>query len=213
MRIDTPDIVFERARKDFIEAADWVRRLLVEREAVDWEAPGIGDWDLRALVGHTSRALLTVEQYLGYPAEREEITSPTEYFRRTSAIPGADADEVLARGVAAGRALGADPAGAFSEIATRVVALIDGAGDPLLTCIAGGIRLSTYLPTRTFELVVHGIDVARATGADPAPPTAPLASAAALASELAVTGGDGVALISALTGRGTLGPGYTVLRG
>ena len=29
-----------------------------------WERPGLGEWDIRALVGHTSRSLLTVEIYL-----------------------------------------------------------------------------------------------------------------------------------------------------
>ena len=39
------------------------------------------------------------------------------------------------------------------------------AGDPLIEVIGGlGIRLHTYLPTRTFELAVHGLDIARATG-------------------------------------------------
>ena len=34
--------------------------------------------------------------------------------------------------------------------------------DPVISTIFGGMRLSDYLPTRTFELVVHGLDIARA---------------------------------------------------
>lgn len=30
----------------------------------DWDKPGLGEWDVRSLVGHTNRALLTVETYL-----------------------------------------------------------------------------------------------------------------------------------------------------
>lgn len=201
----------ETSISEFGEAAQWVSSLLSGLHAPDWHGPGIGDWDLRALAGHTSRALLTVEQYLGRPSAVEEIASPAEYFRRTSAAAAADPGEVHKRGVAAGEALGEDPASAFAEIVERVTERVGASGDPLVECIVGGIRLSGYLPTRTFELVVHGIDIARATGQDPEPPRAALSRAAALAADLAVQGGDGVLLLEALTGRGSLGPGLTVL--
>lgn len=199
------------AAGDFGSAARWAGSLVAGLGDPDWSAPGLGDWDLRALVGHTSRALLTVEQYLGRPAQREEIASPAEYFRRTRDMPGADPADVHARGVAAGEALGADPAAAFSRIADRVIELVRGAGDPMITCIVGGVRLSDYLPTRTFELVVHGIDIARAAGIDPAPPLPALRSSAVLAAELAVDNDDGVRILEALTGRGALERGFTVL--
>ena len=38
-----------------------------------WASPGLGDWDLRALVGHTSRSLITVTQYVDQPVETEQI--------------------------------------------------------------------------------------------------------------------------------------------
>ena len=50
-----------------------------------WDRPGLGEWDVRALVGHTSRALVTVETYLARPAEAADIASATEYFRATRA--------------------------------------------------------------------------------------------------------------------------------
>ena len=37
-----------------------------------WDRPGLGAWDLQALVGHTSRSLLTVIGYLDRPAEALE---------------------------------------------------------------------------------------------------------------------------------------------
>ena len=56
-------------RETFAEAArtfaDLVRRIPPNR----WDAPGLGEWDLRSLVGHTSRSLITVETYLGQPAD------------------------------------------------------------------------------------------------------------------------------------------------
>jgi hypothetical protein len=64
------------------------------------------------------------------------------------------------------------------------------------------MRLRDYLPTRVFELVVHGTDIALATGLDWAPPADAVAASVALAGEIAVASGDGVPLLRALTGRG-----------
>ena len=36
--------------------------------------------------------------------------------------------------------------------------------DLVVHTIAGGMRVAAYLPTRTFELCVHGLDIAAATG-------------------------------------------------
>ena len=46
-----------------------------------WDGPGLGDWDLRSLVGHTSRSLITVSTYLQTTAEREDITDPAGLLR------------------------------------------------------------------------------------------------------------------------------------
>lgn len=49
----------------------------------------------------------------------------------------------------------------------KVLAELATVDDPLIEVIGGlGIRLSNYLPTRTFELAVHGLDIARAAGVD-----------------------------------------------
>ena len=40
-----------------------------------WSEPGLGEWDIRALVGHTSRSLVTVEVYLARPAASVEVAS------------------------------------------------------------------------------------------------------------------------------------------
>lgn len=49
-----------------------------------WDGPGLGEWDLRALVGHTSRSLITVSTYLKTTAEREDITTPHGYYAQVS---------------------------------------------------------------------------------------------------------------------------------
>lgn len=191
----------------FAEAADWFVRTtaLVGNR---WEQPGLGEWDVRALVGHTSRSLTTVETYLARPALAVEVHSSVGYFLTTSAL--AAGPGVAQRGRDAGAALGGDPAAALARLADRVVALVAARrGDERLTTIAGGMRLRDYLPTRTFELVVHTTDLATALGVPTEPP--PLAARAALdlVTALAVARGGVAPLLLAATGRTV--PGSTVL--
>jgi len=49
-----------------------------------WDKPGLGNWDVRALVGHTSRSLTTVSTYLRTKAERVDIATPEEYYLRVT---------------------------------------------------------------------------------------------------------------------------------
>jgi hypothetical protein len=80
-----------------------------------------------------------------------------------------------------------------------------------VTTVAGGMRLLAYLPTRTFELAVHGADIAAATGLPVTIPPAVLAEAAALAARTAVEAGQGPVVLAALTGRTVLPPGFSVV--
>lgn len=196
-------------RQAFADAAAWF--VATTASVGDrWDEPGLGEWDVRALVGHTSRALLTVETYLAAPAESAEIDSAVGYFRATSALAAGTA--VAQRGRDAGAALGADPAAAVAEIEDRVLPLIDGCdGSELLTTIAGGMRLADYLPTRTFELAVHTSDLATALELPlDVPPTA-AAQALDLIAELAVAQEVAGPLLRALTGREGLPPRFSVL--
>ena len=178
---------WDDSRRAFADAAEWFVRtaaLVGDR----WERPGLGEWDVRALVGHTSRSLLTVEAYLARPAATVEVASAGDYFRATRAIAAGPA--VAARGRDAGAALGADPAAAVAEIAGRVVPLVDARdGTELVTTIAGGMRLADYLPTRTFELAVHTADLATALGAPLDVPATAAAQALRLVADLAVVRG------------------------
>ena len=103
------------SRRAFADATAWFVRtttLVGDR----WGRPGLGEWDVRALVGHTSRSLLTVEAYLERPAGSVGIRSAADYVRATRAI--AAGPEVAARGRQAGVALGPDPAAAVAQICT-----------------------------------------------------------------------------------------------
>lgn len=179
----------------------------------DWTGPGLGEWDLRALVGHTSRSLITVSTYLTTAAEKLDVTSPADYYMRIREVSSSMGTEaIVERGRQAGRDLGDDPATTIEAMVERVLDDVAAAGDPLIEVIGGlGIRLSDYLPTRTFELVVHGLDIARATGVAFTPAADTLAEACALATELAVLQGDGSAVLLALTGRSALPEGLSVV--
>ena len=199
-------------RSTFLDAAAVVADAVDRIPPTAWDGPGLGVWDLRALIGHTSRSLVTVVEYLGRPAAAEEVATPEADAVVVARLIGADPVSVVARGVAAGAALGADPAAAFrARLADATAALEHAADDDLLTTLAGGMRLAAYLPTRTFELAVHGADIAAATGLPVAFAPAVLADAAALAARTAVGLGHGPLLLSVLTGRAALPPGFSVV--
>ena len=65
--------------------------------------------------------------------------------------------------------------------------------------------------TRTFELAVHGLDIAGAAGLSASLPSDVLAEAAALAVRLGVEVGDGATVLLALTGRRAVPEGFCVL--
>jgi hypothetical protein len=197
------------SRAAFADAAEWFVRTTA---AVGdrWQQPALGEWDVRALVGHTSRSFLTVETYLARPAEVVEVASAADYFRVTRALAAGPA--VAARGRDAGEALGADPTAAVAHIAERVLQLVDSQdGTALVTTIAGGMRLADYLPTRTFELAVHTADLATALAIPPDVPPRPAAQALRIVGELAAAGGLAGPLLLAATGRPGLPPGFSVL--
>lgn len=178
-----------------------------------WDGPGLGEWDLRSLVGHASRSLITVSTYLQQPAQTEDITTPQEYYVRVNpAALGIAPEGTVERGRQAGRELGDDPGATVDELLSRALDDLADAGDPLITVIGGaGIRLHTYLPTRTFELAVHGLDIARAVGISFELPTDVLAEATRLAARIAVSEGHGETVLLALTGRGGLPPSFSVV--
>jgi len=199
-------------RSTFLAAAAVVADTVDFIPSTAWDGPGLGEWDLRALVGHTSRSLITVVEYLGRPAAVEEIATPEAYYAKVAGFAAADPAAVVERGRAAGAALGDDPAAAFRARLADAAAALDVAGDDdLPTTLVGGMRLAAYLPTRTFELAVHGTDIAAATGLVVAFPPDVLAEAAALAARIAVELGKGPEVLAALTGRSGLPSGFSVV--
>ncbi len=168
--------------------------------------PGLGEWTLRELIGHTSRALSTVVAYLAQPEPFDiSVASADEYLEVVLRQRGDD-DAIAARGRQSAELLGDDPVGAVLDLATTAVEAVDRAGLDRLIAIgdaADGIsmRLGEYLRTRVFELTVHGLDIADAAGVAWAPPRAHLLDALHLAADNAASRGAGEEALRFLTGR------------
>nr|WP_233913492.1 maleylpyruvate isomerase N-terminal domain-containing protein [Arthrobacter polaris]UIK89164.1 maleylpyruvate isomerase N-terminal domain-containing protein [Arthrobacter polaris] len=192
------------------QAVDWFLRTIPDANG-PWDGHALGQWSVRDLVGHTSRALSTLESYVNKPVRTIEVDSGVEYFRRALAAL-ADPEAVAQRGQDAGAALGADPGAAVAAIAKRVLALVHAStADTVAATPVGGMRLIDYLPTRTFELTVHTCDLATALGQPLTVPECAGAQSLSLVSALATEAGLSGALLLAATGRGPLRKGFTVL--
>jgi uncharacterized protein (TIGR03083 family) len=196
-----------------VSFADLVSRL----PAQSWEGPGIGDWNLRELVGHTvSSALRQVPLVLAAPAAAVTLGSPEDYWAFARSAP----PELVAAATAASSAdaretgdwLGADAAVRVSELAGRATAALAAApDDEVATTAAGGMRVQDWLPTRTFELVVHGMDIAAAADVPFEPAPEAVAETVTLAARIAAAVGDGGLVLRALTGRAALPEHFSVV--
>ncbi len=198
---------FRSAAEAFVELAE---RIPPEH----WSTRGLGDWDLRALVGHAGRALTTLADYLGDgKLEVAQIGTAAAYVSAAARARSPELNEqIRLRGVEAGMALGVNPAATLRVWLARAEAALATARDDIVVPTPFGLMsLADYLPTRTLELVVHGIDVADALGVPSTVPDAALRQSLAVLTEAAVGGHVGVPVIRALTGRAALVKGFSVV--
>jgi hypothetical protein len=153
---------------------------------------------------------------IGHRAEAAgcpRISAAAAYYHWTVLQIGAEPAGVAERCRQAGIALGEHPATAVRRLlndAGTAVREVDA--DPIIETIADGMRLGAYLPTRTFELTVHTLDIAAAMRRDLTAAAEALNNALHLAAELALLKGDGQPLLLALTGHRPLTENYSVLR-
>ena len=176
------------------------------------DRPGLGVWSVRELIGHTCRALLTVEHYSGpEPGTPARLARPADYF--LEALKDRSIHDAIAeRGADAAAALGEDPLSAVAGVVDGVSRLVDSLPDdhPVGTPW-GEMRLADYLPTRTFELVVHTLDLAGAVGLVSRVPEPALSVVFGLFAEAAARSGRAEELLMALAGRVPLSPSLLAL--
>lgn len=176
-----------------------------------WEKQALGEWNVRDLVGHTNRALLTVETYLDTPASTRDLERPVSYFLQAMASIG-DPAAVAARGRAAGQALGTEALVTVRKTAERVLARLHRTPDEtLLTTPVGGMRLIDYLPSRVLELTIHTLDLASVLSLSLTPPASAVRVTFSLLTELAIAKDESTPLLLSAVGRGPLPPGFSVL--
>nr|WP_296072463.1 maleylpyruvate isomerase N-terminal domain-containing protein [uncultured Actinoplanes sp.] len=182
-----------------------------------WDEAGLGEWTLRDLVGHAvSSGLGQVPAALATPAGEVAVESAAAYFGLARKVPAetyAAAVKASAEDArATGERLGDDPAATIGDLVGRATQALAATGDDaVVTTAGGGMRLRDWLPTRTFELVVHGMDVAAAAGVDAGFGPDVTAEATLLAARIAVEIGDGPVVLRALTGRGPLPGSFSVV--
>ena len=182
---------FRAASLFFVQAVAAVPRDRYEQRWSD-------EWRVLDLIGHGNRANLLAVEYYERPVQAAGADYLAEYL-----LP----ENIAKRGREATAALGDDPVAAVRSASDRALAVIASAPDAAVVGTPFGERsLDSYLPSRTAELVVHGLDLD--TSVDP--PTEALANCGTFLVSEGVGSGRGVDVVRALSGRGTLPAGFSV---
>ena len=201
----------QKIRETYLEAGEFFGGVVDKIDIDGFEAPALGEWMVRDLIGHTYRAFTTVLSYSATPGDKVELERPVDYFL-TALNSLADPKQVAERGRAAGLEIIDDPKMMVRGFAMYVKNKLDELSDDcIMATPVGGIRLIDYLPTRTFELIIHTMDLAKAVGVDDKPPESGLEATIQILGQLALYRGQAPNLILAATGRHGLPDGFSVL--
>ena len=210
--MDTTDL--DVVRDAFEEAGAFLVASVESVPEAAWDAPGLGEWTVRELAVHASRAATSVAQYLeegrGLTGDDASGDSVAYY---TTVLAGDDVHRTVAE---RSRSQAAELDEDVGDYVRRVVAEAVGAvrraaGTDVVVTPAGPMTLAAYLPSRVVELVVHGIDLCDAVGLQARPPDSAMAVTVRTLTEVALRrpgAADPAALFRALTGRAPL-PGDT----
>ena len=201
----------QEIRETYLEAGEYFASIVDSIDIDGFEAPALGEWCVRDLIGHTYRAFTTVLSYSAAPAQHADFERPVDYFLN---LLSSDIDhgQIAERGRAAGLEIIDDPKMMVRGFAMYVKNKLEELGDDhIMGTLAGGMRLIDYLPTRTFELIIHTMDLTNALGVKSNPPQRGLESTLQIVSQLALHRGHAPDLLLAATGRHGLANGFTVL--
>ncbi len=197
------------SREAYEEAARYFVSVVERIPEEKWAEHGLGEWNVRDLVGHASRAVSTVETYTANPSSKPV----TGYNVSTPDGDRTALDKAVAeRGREAGKALGDEPAAAVRELADRVLTKLPTMPDDFrFETPFGVVELGDYLPSRVLELVIHTLDIANSTGLDVAVPETAMREAIGRLGRSAVRRGDGPLVAMALTGRAQLPSNFNLV--
>ena len=198
-------------RETYLEAGEYFASIVDQVDIDDWDSPALGEWCIRDLAGHTYRSFTTVLSYSLKPADKLDLERPVDYFLEAQKVL-ADPKHLAERGRAAGLEIIDDPRMMVRGFAMYVKnKLLELPDDFILKSPFGGIRLIDYLPTRTFELIIHTMDLAKSVGVVSDPPEAGMEATIDIIGQMALSRGYASDLILSVTGRGQLPAGFSVL--
>jgi uncharacterized protein (TIGR03083 family) len=204
------------ARASFRASADAFIATVEQITPDDLSRPGLGSWSVLELLAHATRAFLTIRQMLaagagGTPPEGSGLlAAPADYFRALPDDPSVH-EQIAQRGVDTVAALGPDPITGAVLIAREVLTQVEVTPDDALIVHSSGYAdFIVYLPTRTLELVVHTLDLQRATGQEFRVDPVALQDTLHMLVDTADRA-DPVALLLALTGRQQLPASFNIL--
>ncbi len=201
----------QKIRETYLEAGEFFGGVVDQIDIDGFEAPDLGEWCARDLIGHTYRAFTTILSYSATPGDKVDFERPVDYFLKVFE-EHADPKMVAERGRAAGLEIIDDPKMMVRGFAMYVKNKLDELSDDcIMATPVGGIRLIDYLPTRTFELIIHTMDLAKAVGVSDEPPESGLEATMEILGQLALSRGHASNLILAATGRHGLPDGFSVL--
>ena len=201
----------QEIRETYLEAGDYFVSVVDSIEIDLFDAPALGEWCVRDLVGHTYRSFTTVLSYSAVPSNKVDFERPVDYFLR---LLSSDVNHghIAERGRAAGLEIIEDPKmmvrGFAMSVKNKLEELSD---DHIMGTLTGGMRLIDYLPTRTFELIIHTMDLTKALGVESSPPRRGMETTLQMIGQLALNRGYAQDLILSSTGRDGLARGFTVL--
>jgi uncharacterized protein (TIGR03083 family) len=188
------------ARTSFLAASTFFCGLVASARPDAYDRPGLGDWSVLELIAHGNRAHVTLVDYIERPVDPSTV--PADYFSEGSIARRAR--EALAE-------LAPDPAGvvaAWAERARRLAA--EAADDTVVGMPAGPLPLLGYLPSRTAELVLHGVDLAAALELDVEVPADAVTATAGFLLDRAGARGQLLDVVLGLSGRRPLPAGFNV---
>jgi len=198
-------------RETYLEAGEFFASVVDQVDIDGWDEPALGEWCARDLAGHTYRAFTTILSYSAKPGDKVDLERPVDYFLEAFKSL-ADPKQVAERGRAAGLEIIDDPRMMVRGFAMYVKNKLEELSDDhIMATPVGGIRLIDYLPTRTFELVIHTMDLAKSLGVDATPPEKGMAVTLEMLGQIALYRGHASDLVLAATGRGGLPNGFSVL--
>lgn len=201
----------QEIRETYLEAGDYFVSIVDSIEIDAFDAPALGEWCVRDLVGHTYRSFTTVLSYSAVPSDKVDFERPVDYFLR---LLSSDVNHghIAERGRAAGLEIIEDPKMMVRGFAMYVKNKLEELSDDhIMGTLTGGMRLIDYLPTRTFELIIHTMDLTKALGVESSPPRRGMETTLQMIGQLALNRGYAQDLILSSTGRDGLARGFTVL--